>query len=85
MGNVEEKKLECVNMAKLLSCCLLIFLLGIKESITLRGNHRRLGEQCDASVKTDVLYSVPQPLQFYEEFVKENKPVVFKDAIRGSR
>ena len=49
------------------------------------GSHGKLGEQSDPSVETDALDAVPQPLVFYEEFVKENKPVVFRSAVKNSR
>lgn len=64
---------------------LLTFVFFIQVSVSLRGNHQKLGEQCDASVQTDELDSVPQPLEFYERFVKEKKPVVFRGAAKRSR
>ena len=44
----------------------------------------KLGEQCSASVETDAIYKVPQPSEFYEMFVKQDKPVVFRDAMKDS-
>ena len=61
-----------------------IVVSSLEESV-LRGHHRKLGQQCEPSVKTTELKEVPQPELFFEEFVKKNRPVVFRGAAIRSR
>ena len=62
-----------------------ILIFSTQTLTTLGSSDRRLGEQCSPSVETDALDAVPQPLVFYEQFVKKNKPVVFRSAVKNSR
>jgi len=70
----------------MMAASLLFILIFCTQTLSISsGSHGRLGEQSDPSVETDALNAVPQPLVFYEEFVKENKPVVFRSAVKNSR
>jgi len=70
----------------MMAASLLFTLIFCTQTLSISsGSHGRLGEQSDPSVETDALNAVPQPLVFYEEFVKENKPVVFRSAVKNSR
>ena len=64
-----------------------LLLYAISSTSTLKGNHRRLGEQREPSVHIDEFDadSVPQPEDFYNRFVKENRPLVFRGAAKKSR
>ena len=69
-----------------ISMLILVCFYGLETLQSPRiGNHRKLGEQRNATVETDEVYTVPQPLEFYEKFVKENKPVVFRGVAKNSR
>eukprot|EP00795_Rhopilema_esculentum_P013699 gene13699-4609_t len=64
-----------------------LLLYATPNTSTLKGNHRRLGEQREPSVHIDEIDadSVPQPEDFYNRYVKENRPLVFRGAARKSR
>lgn len=64
---------------------ILMVAFGSSLEEILRGHHGKLGQQCEPSVKTTELEEVPQPELFYEEFVKKNRPVVFRGAAKRSR
>ena len=64
---------------------LLAAVFSLKPPDHLKGNHKKLGEQCKFSVKTEELQTVPQPLEFYEKFVRDEVPVVFRGAGKRSR
>ena len=64
---------------------LTVVLVSSLEERVLRGHHAKLGQQCEPSVKTSELKEVPQPELFYDEFVKKDRPVVFRGAAKRSR
>eukprot|EP00112_Aurelia_sp_Birch-Aquarium-sp1_P011282 Seg2372.2 transcript_id=Seg2372.2/GoldUCD/mRNA.D3Y31 product="JmjC domain-containing protein 5" protein_id=Seg2372.2/GoldUCD/D3Y31 len=64
---------------------ILMVVFGSSLEESLRGHHGKLGQQCEPSVKTAELEEVPQPELFYEEFIKKNRPVVFRGAAKRSR
>ena len=64
---------------------ILMVVFGSTVENSLHGHHEKLGQQCEPSVKTTELKEVPQPELFYEEFVKQNRPVVLRGAAKRSR
>eukprot|EP00794_Sanderia_malayensis_P017487 gene17487-19236_t len=46
---------------------------------------KRLGEHKEPSIITEQLDYVPQPIEFYEEYVSKKRPVVFRGAAMNSR
>ena len=65
---------------------IVIFLIDLGHSSDIMVGHLKpFGEQHSPEVETDVLDSVPQPKEFWENYVRPGKPVLFRGAAKHSR
>ena len=68
----------------LIHCFLLINLsFGLNEN--QRGHLKPFGNHREPEIVTDELLFVPDPTQFWEQYVSKNRPVVFREAAKHSR
>ncbi|KAK2547733.1 Bifunctional peptidase and arginyl-hydroxylase JMJD5 [Acropora cervicornis] len=56
---------------------------GLNEH--LRGHLKPFGNHREPEIVTDELLFVPDPTQFWEQYVSKNRPVVFREAAKHSR
>ena len=50
-----------------------------------RGHLKPFGNHREPEIVTDELLFVPDPTQFWEQYVSKNRPVVFREAAKHSR
>lgn len=58
---------------------------GVSPDSDLVGHLKPLGHQQPPDVVTEELHTVPQPQEFWENYVRVNKPVLFRGAAKNSR
>ncbi|XP_002734508.1 tRNA wybutosine-synthesizing protein 5-like [Saccoglossus kowalevskii] len=82
--------MEMMNLNQILFpffaiCVLIGSFQCLVDTKTPRGHLQPFGSHADPSVITDELDTVPNSLKFYENYVKPQKPVVFRGAAKQSR
>ena len=57
----------------------------VHSSSDINGHMKPFGKQHAPEVETEVLDTVPQPQEFWENYVRPGKPVLFRGAAKHSR
>lgn len=72
-----------------LICAAILSLISIDTVVcldgTLVGHLKPFGQHREPDVVTQELDTVPHPLVFWETYVSQNRPVVFRGAAKHSR
>ena len=63
-------------------CLYLVMNFSNSSEVNLPGHMKKLGLQRKSEGHVEILHELPTPLEFYDKYVREGKPVVFKGAAK---